>query len=63
MIPQLLRAPGTALEIHDGSGIKPILESSLDAMVVSMLAPQLDHSTCGCSPSPRTPTTATCSGS
>jgi subtilase family serine protease len=34
---------GTALKIHNGSGIKPILESSLDAMVVSMVAPQLDR--------------------
>jgi subtilase family serine protease len=34
---------GTALKIHDGSGIKPIIESSLDAMVVSMVAPQLDR--------------------
>ena len=31
-------AEGTALKIHNGSGIKPILESSLDAMVVSMVA-------------------------
>jgi subtilase family serine protease len=36
-------AQGTALKIHNGSGIKPILESSLDAMVVSMVAPQLDR--------------------
>ena len=36
-------AQGTSLKIHDGSGIKPILESSLDAMVVSMVAPQLDR--------------------
>lgn len=34
-------AQGTALKIHNGSGIKPILESSLDAMVASMVAPQL----------------------
>ena len=34
---------GTALKIHNGSGIQPILESSLDAMVVSMVAPQLDR--------------------
>ena len=36
-------AQGTALKIHNGSGIKPIVESSLDAMVVSMVAPQLDR--------------------
>ena len=36
-------AQGTALKIHNGSGIKPIIESSLDAMVVSMVAPQLDR--------------------
>jgi subtilase family serine protease len=36
-------AQGTALKIHNGSGIKPVLESSLDAMVVSMVAPQLDR--------------------
>ncbi len=36
-------AQGTALKIHNGSGIKPILESSLDAMVASMVAPQLDR--------------------
>ncbi len=36
-------AQGTSLKIHNGSGIKPILESSLDAMVVSMVAPQLDR--------------------
>lgn len=34
---------GTALKIHRGSGIQPILESSLDAMVVSMVAPQLER--------------------
>jgi kumamolisin len=34
---------GTALKIHNGSGIQPIIESSLDAMVVSMVAPQLDR--------------------
>lgn len=34
---------GTALKIHNGSGIKPISESSLDAMTVSMVAPQLDR--------------------
>jgi subtilase family serine protease len=34
---------GTPLKIHNGSGIQPILESSLDAMVVSMVAPQLDR--------------------
>lgn len=36
-------AQGTALKTHNGSGIKPIIESSLDAMVVSMVAPQLDR--------------------
>jgi len=35
--------PGTALTIHNGSGIAPILESSLDAMVLSMVAPKLDR--------------------
>ena len=34
---------GTSLKVHNGSGIKPIIESSLDAMVVSMVAPQLDR--------------------
>jgi subtilase family serine protease len=34
---------GTSLKIHDGSGIQPIAESSLDAMVSSMVAPQLDR--------------------
>jgi subtilase family serine protease len=34
---------GTSLKIHGGSGIQPIVESSLDAMVVSMVAPQLDR--------------------
>jgi subtilase family serine protease len=33
---------GTPLEIHGGAGVQPILESSLDAMVVSMVAPKLD---------------------
>ena len=33
--------PGTALQIHGGSNIAPILESSLDAMTISMVAPQL----------------------
>ena len=36
-------AEGTALKIHNGSGIKPIIESSLDAMVVSMVAPKLER--------------------
>ena len=36
-------AQGTALQIHNAGSIKPILESSLDAMVVSMVAPQLDR--------------------
>jgi subtilase family serine protease len=40
-------AQGTGLKFHNGSGIKPIIESSLDAMVVSMVAPQLDGSTLG----------------
>ncbi|MET0685887.1 MAG: S53 family peptidase [Solirubrobacteraceae bacterium] len=34
---------GTSLTIHGGSGDQPIIESSLDAMVVSMVAPQLDR--------------------
>jgi kumamolisin len=34
-------AQGTALKIHGAGSIKPILESSLDAMVVSMVAPKL----------------------
>jgi len=34
---------GTALTIHGGSGVQPILESSLDAMVLSMVAPKLDR--------------------
>ena len=38
--------PGTALQIHGGSGIAPILESSLDAMTVAMVAPKL------CAPGP-----------
>ena len=32
---------GTALKIHNAGSIKPILESSLDAMTVSMVAPAL----------------------
>ena len=32
---------GTPLHIHGGAGVQPILESSLDAMVVSAVAPQL----------------------
>jgi kumamolisin len=32
---------GTALKIHGGSGITPILESSLDAMTIAMVAPKL----------------------
>jgi subtilase family serine protease len=35
--------PGTSLTIHNGSGIAPILESSLDAMVLSMVAPKLSR--------------------
>src|SRR3954453_351887 len=34
---------GTSLKIHNAGSIKPILESSLDAMTVSMVAPQLAH--------------------
>ncbi len=36
-------ASGTALKIHNAGGIKPIIESSLDAMTVSMVAPQLSR--------------------
>jgi kumamolisin len=32
---------GTALQIHNAGSIKPILESSLDAMVISAVAPRL----------------------
>ncbi len=35
--------PGTALQIHGASNIKPILESSLDAMTVAMVAPKLSR--------------------
>jgi kumamolisin len=35
--------PGTALQIHGGSNTAPILESSLDAMTVAMVAPQLSR--------------------
>jgi subtilase family serine protease len=35
--------PGTALQIHGSSGIAPILESSLDAMTLAMVAPQLSR--------------------
>jgi subtilase family serine protease len=35
--------PGTALQIHGASNIAPILESSLDAMTVAMVAPQLSR--------------------
>jgi subtilase family serine protease len=34
---------GTGLQIHGGSNIAPILESSLDAMTISMVAPKLSH--------------------
>jgi len=34
---------GTALKMHNAGSIRPILESSLDAMVVSMVAPQLER--------------------
>src|SRR4051794_22742086 len=36
-------ATGSALQIHNAGSIKPILESSLDAMTVAMVAPQLSH--------------------
>ena len=36
-------AQGTSLKIHNAGSIKPILESSLDAMTVAMVAPQLSH--------------------
>jgi kumamolisin len=35
--------PGTALQIHGASKIAPILESSLDAMTVAMVAPKLSR--------------------
>jgi kumamolisin len=35
--------PGTSLTIHGGTGIAPILESSLDAMTISMVAPKLSR--------------------
>ena len=35
--------PGTALQIHGASNIAPILESSLDAMTVAMVAPKLSR--------------------
>jgi subtilase family serine protease len=34
---------GTQLKIHNAGSIKPIVESSLDAMVASMVAPKLDR--------------------
>jgi kumamolisin len=34
---------GTALKLHGASGVQPILESSLDAMVVAMVAPRLEN--------------------
>jgi kumamolisin len=34
---------GTALKIHNAGSIKPIIESSLDAMTLSMVAPKLSH--------------------
>ena len=34
---------GTSLKIHNAGSIKPILESSLDAMVASMVAPALSR--------------------
>jgi kumamolisin len=36
-------AQGTALKIHNAGSIKPILESSLDAMVASMVAPKVSR--------------------
>src|SRR3954463_1176280 len=36
-------AGGTGLKIHNAGSIKPILESSLDAMTVAMVAPALSH--------------------
>jgi subtilase family serine protease len=33
--------PGTALKLNGGANVAPILESSLDAMTVAMVAPQL----------------------
>jgi kumamolisin len=36
-------AAGTALKIHNAGSIKPIIESSLDAMTVSMVAPKLSR--------------------
>jgi kumamolisin len=36
-------AQGTSLKIHNAGSIKPILESSLDAMVASMVAPALSR--------------------
>ena len=36
-------AQGTALVIHNAGGMKPILESSLDAMTVAMVAPALSR--------------------
>lgn len=35
--------PGTALQLHGASNIAPILESSLDAMTVAMVAPKLSR--------------------
>ena len=34
---------GTSLKIHNAGSIKPILESSLDAMTVAMVAPKLNR--------------------
>jgi subtilase family serine protease len=34
---------GTALKIHGGSNIAPIIESSLDAMTIAMVAPKLSR--------------------
>src|SRR4051794_35228870 len=43
-------AEGTSLKIHNAGSIKPILESSLDAMVASMVAPALAHFDLGVHP-------------
>jgi subtilase family serine protease len=34
---------GSSLHIHNGSNLKPILESSLDAMTIAMVAPKLSR--------------------
>jgi kumamolisin len=35
--------PGTALKVHNAGSIQPILESSLDAQTVALVAPQLSN--------------------